>query len=137
MAILDHTPTPEDTPEDSDEQPQLKETPADHTHIYPLHAITNTSICEMMRLRGTIEHLPINIFIDCGSTMNFFNPTVVHKLGLPVSPPTSLQFTTTFGHTLSPSCQAHNVTVHIQDYSFTSYFLLFPVVGCDLVLGAQ
>lgn len=50
---------------------------------------------------------------------------------------TPFHFTTALGQTLTPYGQAHSIAVSIQDYQFTDSFLLLPVAGCDLVLGAQ
>lgn len=90
-----------------------------------------------MRFHGFIADIPIAVFIDCGAAMNFLNPAIIHKLGLPITTPSPLKFTTASGHTLSPMGMAENITVRIQDYTFTDSFLLLPVAGCDLVLGAQ
>lgn len=100
-------------------------------------AITNTSVSEVMRLKGSILDTPIDIFIDCGSAMNFLNPAIATKLHLPVDTHIPFKFTEASGNTLTPSGQVHNVKIEMQGYTFNGSFLLLPVVGCDLVLGAQ
>lgn len=139
MAILEcpNTPLPKDDSEFHDCPPSLDDSPSDITPLYPLHAITNTIVSEMMRLRGSINGLAIEIFVDCGSAMNFLNPNIAHQLGLPITPAAPLRFTTACGQPLSPSGKVTDITVFIQDYSFKASFLLLPVVGCDLVLGVQ
>lgn len=104
---------------------------------HPLHSINNSTIGEVMRLKGSINDVPIAVFVDCGSATNFLNPFIAHKLGLTVFPAARFQFTTASGQSLTPSSEVRDVTVQIQGYSFTSHFLLLPVAGCDLVLGAQ
>lgn len=69
--------------------------------------------------------------------MNFLNPEVASRLGLVVSSPPPHRFTAAFGHSLSPLDQVHNITMEIQSYYYTNSFLVLPVIGCDLVLGAQ
>nr|XP_011465313.1 PREDICTED: uncharacterized protein LOC105351720 [Fragaria vesca subsp. vesca] len=136
MAILDcHEPPPE--PTEPDTQPPPTDETLEEQQLYPLHKITDTKISDMMRLRGSINNTSIDVFIDCGSTMNFLNPAVVTKLGIMVAPSGDLKFTTASGHLLTPSGVAHGITVDVQDYTFTDSFLLLPVAGCDLVLGAQ
>lgn len=139
MAILEcpTIPLPEDDSEFHDCPPSLDDSPSDITPLYPLHAITNTTVSDMMRFKGSIKGLEIAIFVDCGSAMNFLNPNIAHQLGLPITPAAPLRFTTASGQPLSPSGAVTNITVSIQDYNFTASFLLLPVAGCDLVLGAQ
>lgn len=69
--------------------------------------------------------------------MNFLNPAVAARLGIPILPPPPHHFTAASGHHLSPSGMVHNVTIEMQNYTYTNSFLLLPVTGCDLVLGAQ
>ncbi|KAK9913982.1 hypothetical protein M0R45_037781 [Rubus argutus] len=137
MAILECPTPPDNALETSEESETPEGVVIEPDPLYPLHAITNTSIGEMMRFQGTINTTPINIFIDCGSAMNFLNPSIAHLLGILISPAASFHFTTASGHSLSPSGIVHNITVAIQGYEFTGSFLLLPVAGCDLLLGAQ
>lgn len=138
MAILDcisedatEIPEPTSPPEETDAEQSHQ------TNPLPLHAITKTKLGEMMRFLGSIQNLPLNIFVDCGSAMNFLHPSIASQLALPISPAPPIQFKTASGQTLSPSGLCTNVTVTIQDYQFTSSFLLLPVAGCDLLLGAE
>lgn len=117
--------------------PTLDDSFPDIPTFYPLHAITNTSVREMVCLRGIILNFPIHIFIDYGVVTNFLNPNIAHQLGLPISATMRFQFFTASGQTLAPSGEVHHMTVSIDDYQFTNSFLLLPVAGCDLVLGAQ
>lgn len=137
MAILECPTALDDLSEDTDAPPALDEIPPEASTTYPLHAITTTKIGEMMRFTGTINDLAISIFVDCGSAMNFLHPSIAHKLKLPISPVSSLCFTAASGQPLSPSGLVPAATIRIQDYEFTSPFLLLPVPGCDLLLGAQ
>lgn len=137
MAIVDCPSSTEPPTEPPDSAENVEDPSHEPPPIYPLHKITTTTIGEMMHFHGTINNLPINIFIDCGSVMNFLNPSIAYKLNLPISKPTSLQFSTASGQTISPSGLTLDVTVTIQGYEFTGSFLLLPVTGCDLLLGAQ
>ncbi|KAL6211869.1 hypothetical protein ACLB2K_017092 [Fragaria x ananassa] len=100
----------------------------DQTHDFeeplPLHAITKSSLDEMMLLEGTIHGKPIRVFIDCGSTSNFLNPVVATQLGIPVRHDSSLKFTSASRHQLHPVRTVRKVTVHIQGYNFTDDLLL-------------
>ncbi|XP_062005359.1 uncharacterized protein LOC133722489 [Rosa rugosa] len=140
LAILEAPNTTDDssdTPEFQDCTPTLDD-PIPETEVtYPLHAITHTAIGEMMRLAGSIQGTAINVFIDCGSASNFLHPAIAHQLQLKISSAVGIHFYSASGERLQPSGIVHNVKVSMQNYSFTGSFLLLPVPGCDLVLGAQ
>lgn len=138
MAILECPSTPTTAIlEFHDCFPTLDDSVDDDPTPFPLHAITNTTVGEMMLLRGSINNFPINIFINCGAATNFLNPRIAYRLGLPNSTTSNLQFTAASGQAMAPSSEVHNVTIIIGNYHFTNSFLLLPVAGCDLVLGAQ
>ncbi|WP_372588289.1 retropepsin-like aspartic protease [Acidovorax sp. BLS4] len=86
--------------------------------LIPLHSINNTHLGELMRFKGSINGHDLDVFIDCGAAMNFLNPMVATKLGLPIHKPPAHLFTTASGHNLSPSGQVHNITVDIQQYKY-------------------
>lgn len=65
----------------------------------------------MMCLKGSIEGLPIDVFIDCGAAMNFLNPAIIQKLNHVIDTTTPFHFTTALGQTLTPYGQAHNIAV--------------------------
>ncbi|KAL6145564.1 hypothetical protein ACLB2K_056250 [Fragaria x ananassa] len=87
-----------------------------------LHAITKSSLDEMMRLEGTIHGKPIRVFIDCGFASNFLNPAVATHLGFSVHHDSSLRFTSASKHQLRPYGTVRKVTVHIKGYNFTDDF---------------
>lgn len=132
------TTPPTDEPQDfHDCHPYLEESALENSQILPLHTISNNVVGEMMRMKGYINGLEIKVFIDCGAASNFLNPTVAVRLGLEILPPPHHQFTAASGHSLTPSGLVTNITVEMQGYKYTNSFLLLPVAGCDLVLGAQ
>ncbi|PRQ56667.1 putative nucleotidyltransferase, Ribonuclease H [Rosa chinensis] len=134
MAILE-SPTPlEELPIEAIVE---EDQPSDSEQFLPIHAITHTMMGQMMRFQGFINNQPISVFVDCGSATNFLNPAVARRLGLTIQNVSHLQFTSASGEQLSPSGQAIDTTVSIQGYQFTTSFLLLPVTGCDLLLGAQ
>ncbi|VVA41063.1 PREDICTED: Transposon, partial [Prunus dulcis] len=87
--------------------------------------------------QGSINNVPIHIFIDFGATFNFLNLSLATRLGLPVdhSAPHTL-YTATWEQLLTQGT-TQNLSIQNQDYSFTSNFKLIPVAGCDLLLGAE
>lgn len=94
----------------------------------------------MMRLHGYINDILIDVFIDCGSGNEFSKPRHhsqawdTHLCTFPTEVHYCLRQS---GHTLSLVGIVDNITMQIQDYTFTDSFLLLPVAGCDLVLSAQ
>ncbi|KAL6222300.1 hypothetical protein ACLB2K_005692 [Fragaria x ananassa] len=118
----------EDEPlEFHDASTSLDDQTYDSEEPLPLHAITKSSLDEMMRLEGTIHKKPIRVFIDCGSASNFLNPAVATQLGILVHHDSSLRFTSASGYQLRPSGTVREVTVHIQGYNFTDDLLLLPL----------
>ncbi|XP_061999331.1 uncharacterized protein LOC133716671 [Rosa rugosa] len=103
---------------------------------YPLNSITHTKLGEMMRFQGSLNGSPITIFVDCGSAMNFLNPSIAQRLELPISGISPIHFSSASGHSITPSGLVKNITIQIHYYTFLDSFLLLPVAGCDLLLGA-
>ncbi|XP_004296076.1 PREDICTED: uncharacterized protein LOC101299658 [Fragaria vesca subsp. vesca] len=136
MAILDSL-TPCGQPEVEEASDEANDIPLDQDHHLPLHAITNTNVSEMLRFTGTVNGHPINIFVDCGSAMNFLNPEIATKIGCTIAPPGDHRFKTATGQPVRDSGTAQDVTVTIQGYEFVDSFLLMAVTDCDLLLGAQ
>ncbi|XP_004305244.1 PREDICTED: enzymatic polyprotein-like [Fragaria vesca subsp. vesca] len=134
MAILEPPVSGEDpsSAESSEDEP-----PTEVDTVVPLHAITNTKLSDMMRFKGSINGNIIDVFVDCGSAVNFLHPAVAARLDLPRTTAEPLRFTSATGQTAKPSGLACRVTVKIQEYELTDDFLLLPVPGCDLLLGAQ
>ncbi|KAL6193211.1 hypothetical protein ACLB2K_034295 [Fragaria x ananassa] len=134
MAILEPPAPGEDlsSAESSEDEP--------HTEVdtvVPPHALTNTKLSDMMLFKGLINGHTIDVFVDCGSAIYFLHPAVATRLSLPRTAAEPLRFTSATGQTTKPSGLACGVTVKIQEYELTSDFLLLPVPGCDLLLGAQ
>lgn len=94
MAILE-------APIASDDPLPAETTPAkptsDDEQPLPLHAITFTKPSDMMRFKAEINGHIINVFMDCGSSMNFLNPNVAARLGLLTTAADHRRFTAATG----------------------------------------
>ncbi|XP_050387228.1 uncharacterized protein LOC126803466 [Argentina anserina] len=117
--------------EESEQVPKLED-----DQIIPLHAITNSKLAEMMRFKGTIKGVTVDIFVDCGSASNLMDPKLAEQLGLSIVPMEPHKFMPVNWQPLSISRQAVDVPVDIQGYEFTSSYRLLTVPGCDVLLGA-
>ncbi|XP_062010192.1 uncharacterized protein LOC133726620 isoform X1 [Rosa rugosa] len=81
LAILECPIAQENTVENNVDHDNIEELTDATDPPLPLNAITNSSVSEMMRFKGLVNGLPVNIFVDCGSAMNFLNPAIAKQLG--------------------------------------------------------
>lgn len=90
-----------------------------------------------MRLAAYIAQLEVILLVDTGSTHNFIDARLAKKLKLPIVAADRLQVLTASGDKLFTQGLCHSVNWTIQDFQFSTNFLLLPIKGCDLVLGTQ
>ncbi|KAM2650970.1 hypothetical protein EV1_014909 [Malus domestica] len=90
-----------------------------------------------MRLLGHIRDLPIRVFVDSGADLNFLNPSVATRLGLCIDHSLIELIMVVNGRLCYTTSLTFNLSVQLHDYSFSSNLRLLPVVGSDLVLGAE
>ncbi|XP_068307393.1 uncharacterized protein [Pyrus communis] len=108
-------------------------------HPLALHAISATKhACgHAMCLEGLINHILIQVFINSGADQSFLNPQVATRLGLPVDHSWTEAVIVVTCRCFHTKGLAHQVSVCLQGYTFTSDFHLLVVAGYDMVLGVN
>ncbi|CAL5328511.1 unnamed protein product [Camellia sinensis] len=102
-----------------------------------LHAIYGTRASQTMKVRGRIGQHQITLLIDSGSTHNFLNSKVARKLGVSPNSTSKFEVVVANGEKISNSGRCKGICTIIQGVRITADYFLFPLEGCDVVLGAQ
>ncbi|CAL9031829.1 unnamed protein product [Prunus brigantina] len=90
-----------------------------------------------MRLQGSIEGIPIRVFIDSGADRNFLNPKIATQLKATIDAKHTEKIVVATGQSYSTKGMVYDVPVKLQAYEFQGDFCLLSVSGCDLVLGVE
>lgn len=124
---------------DEDDTTLLEEEPpseeiitTDLSHIY---AMKGKPRSDYMTLQGLIEHEPVQILVDTGSSHDFLHPRIVEKLKLPLT--AVRPFPVYVGNGASLVCSFASVAteLRIQQETFKVILHILPVHGLDVVLG--
>jgi hypothetical protein len=102
-----------------------------------LHAVTGSIHPKTMRVSGYLGNLKVVILIDSGSTHNFMDAALIHKLQLLVNKASVVRVQVANGEVIvsEGKCDGVKVTVQEQSFTFDSYVIV--LAGCDIVLGIQ
>lgn len=100
-------------------------------------ALSGSHNFQTMRVTGFYKNKPLHILIDSGSTHNFLDLNLAHKLGLAIKGIASQADTVADGNHLACQnvCEGFNCALHNTE--FISDVLLKPLGSCDMVLGTQ
>ncbi|KAJ8759923.1 hypothetical protein K2173_010069 [Erythroxylum novogranatense] len=121
----------EDVTEEAEPEP-LEELPE-----ISFHAITGTEHPQTLRLQGHLKGKDVVILVDGGSTHNFMDQSLVHKLDLPVEQDQQFQVMVANKEKITCSGKCSAVTLNIQGFQTQVDFYILPVAACSLVLGVQ
>lgn len=77
------------------------------------------------------------ILVDSSSMHNFIDAKLVSRLSLPVIPQEKLKVPIANGSCLFTSGMCKEVSWEVQNHHFEIDFIVFPLKGCDMVLGVQ
>ena len=108
--------------------------------LISVSALTGLCSCKTMRtmrVTGFVRKKPIHILIDSGSTNNFLDEQVAKRLGCKIEPTKPMRVSVADGNTLTISSMVQNFSWQLQQSTFNSDVMLFPLGGCDLVLGIE
>lgn len=89
-----------------------------------------------MRILGTISGVTVIILVDNGSTHNFIDPSIVKKLHLRTIPCENPAVRLASGLQVPSEGLCPNVKLQLPEVSFDLDFLVLPLGGIDVVLGA-
>jgi hypothetical protein len=95
------------------------------------------SIPQTLRVMGQINHNPVAILIDSGSTHNFLQDRVAKQLGLTTTPAHSFKVLVGNGEELQCTTICPSVSLILGPHSFTIDLFVLPLSGAELVLGVQ
>lgn len=97
-----------------------------------LHALTRIAARDAIRLCVLIRSVELTVLVDSGSTHTFINDEVARRIGLNVTPRSSLTVKVANGdRLLSPGIYAAT-SVDIHGESFTIDCLSLPLDGFDV-----
>nr|CAD1820600.1 unnamed protein product [Ananas comosus var. bracteatus] len=119
----------EDTPEDIN----IEELPAEIS----MHAISGSLSAQTMCLKGLLKRQPVTILIDSGSTHNFIDRELAKRMHYQIAEEKHFEVMVANGEKVAIGGKCSNLPITLQDYYFTTDFYVFPLGGCDVVLGAQ
>jgi hypothetical protein len=90
-----------------------------------------------MRVSGYLGNLKVVILIDSGSTHNFMDAALIHKLQLLINKASVVKVQVANGEVIvsEGKCDGVKVTVQEQSFTFDSYVIV--LAGCDIVIGIQ
>jgi hypothetical protein len=141
--------TPDESPEDTSSL-QLALTDPDPLVVHPveedpepdpaqisLHALMGHSIPQTLRVMGQIQHTPVAILIDSGSTHNFLQDRVAKQLGLRTEPAHSFRVLVGNGEELHCTTMCPQTPLLIGSHQFLVDLFVLPISGAELVLGVQ
>ena len=106
-------------------------------HMLELFSIPGLGIGHPMRLTCSIGSTTIRVLIDSGGVCNLLSLDIAHQLGLDIEHILPVHFTTASHQKVHANMRAHNVNIHLQDYTYIGSFLLLNILGYDLILGAE
>lgn len=91
----------------------------------------------VMRIKGSMGGKTLHILIDTGSSHNFLSDQFFKKGAVKTMIIMPLRVTVGNGGQVQGSQLIENFQWVIQGQQFSSDVILFPLVGCDLILGMQ
>ncbi|KHN07600.1 Retrovirus-related Pol polyprotein from transposon opus, partial [Glycine soja] len=108
-------PLPEPTPACPPDLDSTSELTPPHVS---LHALSGLPSSETFRLVGIINHSPLTILIDSGSTHNFLQPRLAQFLRLKTQPTNPLNVLVGNGSVLKCDQVCHDISLLLQDHHF-------------------
>ena len=92
---------------------------------------------QTMKILGTLQHCPLTILINSGSTHNFIDPIIIRKANIPTQSDAIFEVMVANGERLKGNGICKNVLIHSQGVPIKADFFLLSLGGCDAVLGVQ
>ncbi|XP_012453555.1 uncharacterized protein LOC105775598 [Gossypium raimondii] len=102
-----------------------------------LNALTGMQGHNTMRMAAKLGTHWAIILVDSGSTHNFVDAKLVHRLSLPVMRQEQLRVSVANGSCLFTRGLCKEITWEVHNQRFTTDFMVLALKGCDMVLGVQ
>ncbi|MCH85308.1 hypothetical protein A2U01_0006152, partial [Trifolium medium] len=111
-------------------------TPEDVTgDISSLHALSSQLQGRSLRVSSAYGHHHFQTIIDSGITHNFISPSLVERLGLPMTPCPQFRVATGCGSSLRCQYCCPAVPLNLQGITFSVDLFILAIEGPDVVLG--
>ncbi|KAF8413581.1 hypothetical protein HHK36_001572 [Tetracentron sinense] len=127
---------PEDDERDTNEDTHVEAKLEDQPEI-SLHALAGAPSPQMMRLKGSIQKLPVVVLINSRSTHNFLDPMIAKKNELNILPNGRFEVMVANGEKLVGQGRCDGIPLTLHGRTITIDFYLLSLEGCDVVLGAH
>nr|XP_009797441.1 PREDICTED: uncharacterized protein LOC104243878 [Nicotiana sylvestris] len=101
------------------------------------HVNQQTTGYQTIRVTGYHEKRPLQVLIDTGSIHNFIDQDMAKKLGCKTSSIMAQSISVADGRRVQTASICKNLQWFLQGTTFSSNFLLSPLVNMDIVLGVQ
>lgn len=101
------------------------------------HAIAGTEYPQTIRILVKLKNKDVMVLIDCGSTHNFIDQTIVFKFGLPVIGDKKFQVMVANREKIDCIGQCQALTLTVQGHSVAADYYVLPVAACQLVFKVQ
>lgn len=102
-----------------------------------LHALAGTFNPRTIRLTGAVQGQQLSVLIDSGSTHNFIQDIVAHRLGLELHPLPEFHVYIGSGEYLICRGLCEQVTICVQEATIKQNLYVLTMEGANIVLGIQ
>ncbi|CAA0840388.1 Unknown protein, partial [Striga hermonthica] len=102
-----------------------------------IHAMAGTKGPRTMKLPAWLKDRRVTVLVDNGSSHNFINATLSHKLKLPMTTIEPFEVRVANGERLRCSKMYRGVPIKFQGVMVKADLFALPLVGPDVVLGVQ
>nr|GEU91251.1 reverse transcriptase [Tanacetum cinerariifolium] len=102
-----------------------------------LNAMIGVPSNQTMRVKGHVKKQVLYILVDCGSTHNFLDLHAAKRMGCNLCKMCPLQVSVANGQVMSSVFQCKNFKWTIHGQVFETDVIIFPLKGCEMVLGIQ
>ncbi|PNY17781.1 Ty3/gypsy retrotransposon protein [Trifolium pratense] len=106
-----------------------------HSAQLSYHALSGVQSAQTIRVPGRVGAHSVRVLVDGGSTLNFIQAQIAHKLGLPHIPSTPIKVIVGNGEELSSTQVCRGVQLEMQGHVFAVDLYALNLCGPDIVLG--
>ncbi|KAG8377597.1 hypothetical protein BUALT_Bualt08G0049600 [Buddleja alternifolia] len=115
---------------------EVDESHATDFHVF-VHAMSGMHDYRTMRVMGHVGSQNVHILIDTGSTHNFLDVNTARRLGSKIEETALFPVSVADGNKIFSSSTCKGFSWKMQGVQFIADMMLFPLGGCDMVLGVQ
>jgi hypothetical protein len=100
-------------------------------------AMTCISQLQTLKVYGYVKKTKVIVLIYSGSSHNFRDTKISIQLNIFIYPTSEFQVSISRDRTTSCDGKFHEVEVYINEYKLKSPMYAMPIIGVDILLGAQ